>query len=68
MTLAELHRQKGFQQGFQQGLQQGEQRISRAIAKNLLREGIVPALVVRVTGIDIHTVQEIMAELQSEKV
>ncbi|MBS0350909.1 MAG: Rpn family recombination-promoting nuclease/putative transposase [Proteobacteria bacterium] len=68
MTLAELHTRRGIEQGLQQGLQQGfqngVQNKSREIAQNLLREGVDPMLVAKATGLDIHTIQEIMAELQ----
>lgn len=56
MTLAELYTQKGVKQG------------SRAIARNLLEEGLDPALVAKTTKLDIPTIKAIIAELLSEKV
>ncbi len=76
MTLAQFQRQEGFkegiqqgvQQGVQQGIQKGEQSKSRAIARNFLREGLSPIFVAKNTGVEMSVIQEILAELQSEKI
>ncbi len=64
MTLAQLQRQEGIQQG----VQLGEQSKSRVIARNLLHEGLPPVFVAKTTGVEMSVIQEIIAELQSEKV
>ena len=68
MTLAQLHRHEGIQLGVQQGVQLGEQSKSRVIARNLLREGLPPIFVAKTTGVEMTIIQEIITELQSEKV
>jgi recombination-promoting nuclease RpnB len=68
MTLAQLHRQEGIQLGVQQGVQLGEQSKGRVIARNLLREGLPPVFVAKTTDVEMSVIQEIIAELQSEKI
>ncbi len=48
---------KGVEQGIEQGIEQGADRRSREIALEMLREGMAPELVVRLTKLPISTVE-----------
>lgn len=52
MTLAQIHEQKGRQQGRQES--------QLAVAQNMLRKGLNPALVAETTGIDLRTAEEMV--------
>ena len=61
MTLAQMHEQKGRHEGRQES--------QLTIAENMIHEGLDPALVAKITGIDIRTVKEMaIAETDNEKV
>ena len=51
-------REQGREEGIEQGIQQGEANTKRLLAKNMLAEGIPPAVVARISGL---TEDEIMA-------
>jgi predicted transposase YdaD len=53
---------QGMQQGMQMGLEDGVYTGKQEAARNMLREGLDPQLIVRVTGLDLDKIEKLQRE------
>lgn len=58
----ELGREEGLEQGREEGLEQGREEERRTIARNMLSEGIDPAIIAKTTGLTLKEIQALAQE------
>ena len=65
MSILQKREEIGRRKGKQEGKQEGRQERNIEIAKNLLREGMEMALVIKTTGLSKSKIEELKEELNN---
>lgn len=58
----ELGREEGREEGHEEGLEQGREEERRAIARNMLSEGLDPDIIAKTTGLTLTEIQALAQE------
>lgn len=60
--------EEGMQEGWLEGKREGKLEIKLEIAKNLLEQGIKPAIVIKATGFSSAKIKKLQQELKRDKI
>mgnify|MGYP002410408239 CR=1 FL=1 len=63
MTIAEKLREEGMQKGIEKGMEKGIEKGKIETAKAALKEGMTTELVAKITGLDIHAIDQLKKEI-----
>ena len=63
MTIAEMLRAEGREEGRKEGKEEGRGEGKLEVVKNAIREGIEPALIVKLTGLPKKEVEKVAREM-----